>query len=54
MRSGYIWHDGKYEVAAYIRNLTNQVQALSAIDNNNLAGIVNEPRSFGVQFKIVF
>ena len=51
---GYKWGNGKYEVGAYVRNLTNRVQLVSAIDFDNLTGIVNDPRSYGVQFKTTF
>ncbi len=54
VRIGYIWNDGKYEVAAYGRNITNKQQVIAAIDFNNLTGIVNEPRNYGVQFKVNF
>jgi hypothetical protein len=30
----------------------DQVQSLGAIDFNNLTGIVNEPRTYGVQFRV--
>lgn len=51
LRSGYSWGGGKYEVSAYARNITNQIQVVAAIDFNNLTGIVNEPRNYGVQFR---
>lgn len=54
VRVGYMWADGKYEVAAYARNVTNKQQIIAAIDFNNLTGIVNEPRNYGVQFKANF
>ena len=54
LRAGYAWNSGKYEVAAYSRNITNHRQVVAAIDFNNLTGIVNEPRSYGVQFKASF
>ncbi len=54
LRVGYGWANGKYEVAAYSRNITNHRQIIAAIDFNNLTGIVNEPRSYGVQFKASF
>lgn len=54
LRVGYGWDNGKYEVAAYSRNITNRQQVVAAIDFNNLTGIINEPRSFGVQFKAFF
>lgn len=54
LRVGYKWADGKYEVAAYGRNITNRQQVIAAIDFNNLTGILNEPRAYGVQFKANF
>lgn len=54
LRVGYQWGDGKYEVAGYARNITNRQQVVAAIDFNNLTGILNEPRSYGVQFKANF
>ena len=54
LRVGYGWADGKYEIAAYARNITNNQQVIAAIDFNNLTGIINEPRSFGLQFKSSF
>jgi iron complex outermembrane recepter protein len=53
-RTGFKWLDGKYELTAYARNITNRIQLVGAIDFNNLTGIVNEPRSAGVQFRANF
>ncbi|MES2257771.1 MAG: TonB-dependent receptor [Pseudomonadota bacterium] len=52
LRVGYKWD--KYEVAAYGRNITNRVQSVGAIDFDNLTGILNDPRTYGVQFKANF
>jgi iron complex outermembrane receptor protein len=52
LRVGYKWDN--YEVALYGRNITNQVQIVGAINFDNLTGIVNEPRSYGAQFKATF
>ncbi len=54
LRVGYGWNAGKYEVAAFSRNITNHQQVVAAIDFNNLTGIINEPRNFGLQFKAQF
>lgn len=54
LRAGYTWGDGKYELAAFGRNITNQIQVTGAIDFNNLTGFVNEPRTYGIQFKAAF
>jgi len=54
LRAGYDWGDGKYEVAAFVRNLTNQIRVTGGIDFNNLTGFINDPRTFGVQGKVTF
>jgi iron complex outermembrane receptor protein len=51
LRVGYIWADGKYEVAAFGRNILDQRRITGAIDFINLTGFTNEPRTYGVQFK---
>jgi iron complex outermembrane receptor protein len=51
LRVGYNWDGGKYEVAAFARNITDQRRITGGIDFNNLTGFVNEPRQVGVQFK---
>jgi iron complex outermembrane recepter protein len=54
LRAGYGWENGKYELAAYSRNITDRRQVVAAIDFNNLTGILNEPRSYGLQFRATF
>ncbi|WP_229750878.1 TonB-dependent receptor [Undibacterium terreum] len=54
VRVGYKWGNGKYELAAYGRNITNRQQIVAGIDFDNLTGILNEPRAYGVQFKANF
>jgi iron complex outermembrane receptor protein len=54
LRVGYKWGNGKYELAAYGRNITNKQQVVAGIDFDNLTGILNEPRAYGVQFKYNF
>lgn len=54
LRLGYDWDGGKYEVATFVRNITNQIRIVGGIDFNNLTGFINDPRTFGVQFKAVF
>ncbi|RSZ58198.1 TonB-dependent receptor [Massilia atriviolacea] len=51
LRVGYTWDSGKYEVAAYGRNITGTERIVGGIDFNNLTGFTNEPRLWGVQFK---
>jgi len=51
VRVGYNWDGGKYEVAAFGRNITNTARIIGGIDFNNRTGFVNEPRQFGAQFR---
>nr|WP_315490337.1 TonB-dependent receptor [uncultured Rhodoferax sp.] len=52
LRLGYNWGNGKYEAAIFGRNITNQVRVTGGIDFNNLTGFINDPRTYGVQFKM--
>jgi iron complex outermembrane recepter protein len=54
LRAGYNFGQGKYEAAAYVRNIANKVVVVGGIDFNNLTGFINEPRTFGVSFKANF
>jgi iron complex outermembrane receptor protein len=54
LRVGYLWGNGKYEAAAFVRNIANQIRVVGGIDFNNLTGFINEPRTYGVQFKAAF
>jgi iron complex outermembrane receptor protein len=54
LRLGYKWAHDKYEVALYGRNITNQIRVIGGIDFNNLTGMINEPRTWGAQFKAYF
>ncbi|WAC22601.1 TonB-dependent receptor [Blastomonas sp. SL216] len=49
LRFGYRTADGKFDVAAFARNITNNVSATGGIDFNNLTAYVNEPRVFGIE-----
>ena len=54
LRVGYDWNDGKYDLAVYGRNITNQIRVVGGIDFNNLTGMINEPRLWGLEFKAKF
>ena len=54
LRAAYTWDYGKYEVAGFCRNCTDEVEALGAVAINNMAALVNEPRIIGVQFKMQY
>ena len=54
LRLGANWNYGKYDLAVFGRNITNEVQVVGGIDFDNLTGFVNEPRTVGVEFKASF
>jgi iron complex outermembrane receptor protein len=54
LRVGYTWGNGKYDLAAFGRNITNQIRIVGGIDFDNLTGFINDPRTYGVQFKASF
>lgn len=54
LRLGYNWNDGAYEVAVFGRNITDEEAIVGGIDFNNLTGFMNEPRTWGVEFKATF
>ena len=47
LRIGY--KTDRYDIAGFVRNITNDESAVSAIDFNNFTGMVNEPRIWGVE-----
>lgn len=47
LRIGY--KTDSFDVAGFVRNLTNDQSAVGAIDFNNLTGFVNEPRIWGIE-----
>ena len=53
-RVGYACSEGKYEVAAFGRNLTDEVIVQNGIDFDNLTGMTNEPRTIGFEFVTKF
>ncbi|WP_333606860.1 TonB-dependent receptor [Arsukibacterium sp.] len=54
LRIAYINYTHNFEVGVFGRNVTDQHNLKGAIDFNNLTGFVNEPRVFGVDFRINF
>jgi iron complex outermembrane receptor protein len=53
-RVGYSHDDGKWEVALFGRNITDEENVKGGIDFNNLTGFDNEPRIIGASFKMRF
>ena len=54
LRVGYENFAHNYTVALFGRNITDEDNVKGAIDFNNLTGIVNEPRVWGVEFKYTY
>jgi iron complex outermembrane receptor protein len=56
VRTGYQWdgNDKSYDIALFVRNITDQQQAIGAVDFTNNTAIVNEERFYGVEFKVNF
>ena len=53
-RLGYLFNDGKVDVALFARNILDAENVKGGIDFNNLTGFVNEPRIWGVSASINF
>lgn len=56
LRVGYGWSadEQEYELAVYVRNITDEENIIGGIDFNNLTGIINQGRFFGVELKANF
>jgi len=54
LRAGYRDTHRGYEVAAFARNITNQIRVVGAIDFNNLTAMLNEPRIIGGEVRFKF
>ncbi len=54
LRAGYRDNAHGLEVAAFARNITNQIRIIGGIDFNNLTSMVNEPRIIGGEIKYTF
>ena len=53
-RVGYTFSGGRLEVAAFARNLLDEVIVQNGIDFDNLTGMTNEPRMIGVELVTKF
>ena len=52
LRLGY--RTDRFDVAAYVRNITADVSPVAGIDFNNLTAMFNEPRIFGLEASVKF
>ncbi|TKB43334.1 TonB-dependent receptor [Thalassotalea mangrovi] len=55
-RTGYTWETDaqEYDVSLFVRNMTDEQQAIGAVDFTNNTAIVNEERFVGAEFKVSF
>ncbi|ANY21353.1 Pesticin receptor precursor [Tsuneonella dongtanensis] len=54
LRIGYARTDGQWEVAAFVRNITDADNVKGGIDFNNNTAFVNDPRVFGVSARFSY
>ncbi|MEO8217868.1 MAG: TonB-dependent receptor [Acidobacteriota bacterium] len=54
LRVGYTWANGKYGLAVFGRNITDEVIVQNGIDFNNLTGMTNDPRTLGGELTVRF
>jgi iron complex outermembrane receptor protein len=54
LRVGYVFSEGRFEASAFARNLLDAEVIQNGIDFNNLTGMMNEPRTIGVELRTKF
>ena len=52
LRVGYTRFDGSFELAAFVRNITDASNVKGGIDFNNNTAFVNDPRIIGVSLRV--
>jgi len=50
LRIGYRFGEGNHDLSVFGRNISDRERNIYTIDFNNLTGIVNEPRTWGVEY----
>jgi iron complex outermembrane receptor protein len=50
LRLGYRFGEGNHDVSVFGRNIADRTENIYTIDFSNLLGVVNEPRTWGVQY----
>ncbi len=54
LRAGVTFNDGRWELATFGRNITDEENLIGGIDFNNLTGYDNDPAVYGVTLKAHF
>ena len=50
LRVGYRFGEGNHDLSVFGRNISDRERNIYTIDFNNLTGIINEPRTWGVEY----
>jgi iron complex outermembrane receptor protein len=50
LRFGYRFGEGNHDISVFGRNIMDRTENIYTIDFSNLLGVVNEPRTFGVEY----
>jgi iron complex outermembrane receptor protein len=50
LRIGYRFGEGHHDLSVFGRNITDRTENIYTIDFNNLTGIVNDPRTWGIEY----
>jgi iron complex outermembrane recepter protein len=54
LRVGYSFGEGNHDVSLFGRNIFDTTKNIYTIDFNNLLGVVNEPRTFGIEYNYTY
>jgi iron complex outermembrane receptor protein len=54
LRIGFSWNEGHRDLAVFVRNLADRTALIGGIDFNNLTGMINEPRTWGIELRYGF
>ncbi len=54
LRVGYNFGGGKQDISLFGRNIFDTTQNIYTIDFDNLTGVVNDPRTFGIEYNYTY
>jgi iron complex outermembrane receptor protein len=50
LRLGFRFGEGHHDLSVFGKNISDRTENIYTIDFNNLTGVVNEPRTFGLEY----
>jgi iron complex outermembrane receptor protein len=50
LRAGYRFGGNHHDISLFARNIMDRTENIYTIDFNNLTGVVNEPRTYGIEY----